>query len=53
MIAAAPREGEMALVGTIDLELGANARNFWGTFQTRRAELYAPLAQVPAGAPPA
>lgn len=53
MIASAPREGEMALVGTIDLDLAAKARNFWGTFQTRRPELYAPLAQMPAGPPPA
>ena len=53
LIATASRQGEMALVGTIDLDLAAKARNFWGTFQTRRPELYAPLAQMPAGPPPA
>jgi N-carbamoylputrescine amidase len=49
--AAAPREGEVALLGTINLDLAAKARDFWGTFQTRRPGLYAPLAQVPAGRP--
>jgi hypothetical protein len=44
MVAAAPREGEVALVGTIDLDLTAKARTFWGTFQTRRPGLYARLA---------
>jgi N-carbamoylputrescine amidase len=53
MIAVAPREGDVALLGTIDLDLAAEARNSWGTFQTRRPELYGPLAQVPAGPPPA
>jgi hypothetical protein len=43
----------MALVGTVDLERSAKARDFWGTFQTRRPELYAPLATLPAGPPPA
>jgi N-carbamoylputrescine amidase len=52
MVAAAPREGEVALIATVDLDLAAKARNFWSTFQTRRPGLYASLAQVPAGPPP-
>jgi N-carbamoylputrescine amidase len=53
MIAAAPREGDVALVGMVDLERSAKARDFWGTFQTRRPEIYGPLVQSPAGPPPA
>jgi N-carbamoylputrescine amidase len=52
MIASAPRDGETALIGSIDLDVAAQGRNFWGTFQTRRPGLYAPLAQLPAGPPP-
>ena len=53
LIAGAPREGDVALVGTVDLERSAKARDFWGTFQTRRPELYGPIVQSPAGPPPA
>jgi N-carbamoylputrescine amidase len=52
IIAVAPREGEAALVGNVDLDTAAKARTFWGTFQTRRPGLYSPLVQVPAGPPP-
>jgi len=52
LVAAAPRQGEIALVRTIDLDFAMKARNFWGTFQTQPPGLYAPLAQVPAGPPP-
>lgn len=52
IIAVAPREGEVALVGNVDLDTAAKARTFWGTFQTRRPGLYPPLVQVPDGPPP-
>jgi N-carbamoylputrescine amidase len=52
MVAVAPRDAEMALVSSVDLDVAAKGRNFWGTFQTRRPGLYGPLTQVPAGPPP-
>jgi N-carbamoylputrescine amidase len=53
LVAVASRDAEMALIGDLDLDVAAKARNFWGTFQTRRPGLYAPLSQIPAGPPPA
>lgn len=52
VVARAPRDEEAVLVATLDLAAAAEARSFWGVFQTRRPDLYGALVDTPAGPPP-
>ncbi|MBL8708390.1 MAG: N-carbamoylputrescine amidase [Rhodospirillaceae bacterium] len=52
MRAEGSRDREEIVAATIDLAAGAAAREFWGTYVTRRPDIYAPLTTTPAGPPP-
>lgn len=52
VIAKAPVGEDALVLATLDLDRAAHDRAYWGVFQTRRPDLYAPLATTPAGLPP-
>ena len=53
MLDVAPRDQQAIVSATLDLDRGAAARRHWGTYVTRRPDIYAPLSETPAGPPPA
>jgi hypothetical protein len=52
MVKVAPRSEDAIVMAELDLDKARHDRTIWGTFQTRRPDVYAPLASTPAGRPP-
>lgn len=52
LLASAARDREEVVLGTVDLDRAFTARDYWGVYQTRRPDIYQPLARIPAGPPP-
>lgn len=50
--ASATRDKAEIVIGTVDLDAAAKARDYWGVYHTRRPEMYRPLTNTPAGPPP-
>lgn len=45
LLAEAPRDGQVVITATVDLDAIAAARASWGVFQTRRPDLYARILE--------
>jgi len=45
LLAEAPRDGQVVITATLDLDAIAAARASWGVFQTRRPDLYARILE--------
>lgn len=52
VIADAGRDCDAVMLATVDLAAAAEARALWGTFQTRRPDLYGAIVGTPPGPPP-
>jgi len=52
MLKVGPRSEDAIVMAELDLDQARHDRTIWGTFQTRRPDVYAPLANTPAGRPP-
>ncbi|MEL6575997.1 MAG: nitrilase-related carbon-nitrogen hydrolase [Pseudomonadota bacterium] len=52
MLGALGRAESGVFAATLDLDLAAAERRFWGVFQTRQPANYQALAEMPAGPPP-
>ena len=52
MLQVAPRGEDAIVMAELDLDRARRDRTIWGTFQTRRPDVYAPLVETPAGRPP-
>ncbi len=52
MLKVAPRSEDAIVMAELDLDQARHDRTIWGTFQTRRPDVYAPLVETPTGRPP-
>ncbi len=52
MLKVAPRHADAIVMAELDLDQARHDRTIWGTFWTRRPDVYAPLVETPAGRPP-
>lgn len=52
MLNVGPRDRDAIVMAELDLDQARHDRTIWGTFQTRRPDVYAPLVTTPAGRPP-
>lgn len=52
VVADAGRDCDAVMLASVDLDAAAEARALWGTFQTRRPDLYGAITGTPAGPPP-